>query len=472
MASNPMQRKTRNSFLLGIIVTLLISGVIIAGLLLLLKQKTNELNEQLESKRIVYTLAEDVKAAQVLTKDMFVEKSIQNDSIPSNATGLSEVIDSWFLQTNEGEYVVRDQNGLYLDRSEGDRVADSIVEVWLNQDKAIEDNAGNIIIGINEYYTYVNGIATKVEIKQNEGQAITFSESDKNNGNDEIKNGEYYAKINGKTKKLTQVNDIIVYIDAQGSDKQTRLYQDENTEEFYVYKIVTTNNIKEIVKEYVTIKNVPVIARVDMYTNTVITPELVVQADEIITNDTREVQYNMITLPIDLMTNDYIDIRFRTLNGQDFIVVSKAQVEIPMNEDGTYVADTVRVNLREDEILAMSSAIVEAYGLKGSELYITKYVDPAMQEAALPTYTPNAAVTAQIQANPNIVDIATQELATRYSEAAKKARNDYLQTIIDSTEGYLENIQEKAETYLTNSISARQKYLESLTSGGEEDEDY
>ena len=39
MASNPMQRKSRNSFLLGIIVTLLITGVVIAFLLLQLKQK-------------------------------------------------------------------------------------------------------------------------------------------------------------------------------------------------------------------------------------------------------------------------------------------------------------------------------------------------------------------------------------------------------------------------------------------------
>ena len=32
MATNPMQRKARNSFLLGILVTLIISGIIIAFL--------------------------------------------------------------------------------------------------------------------------------------------------------------------------------------------------------------------------------------------------------------------------------------------------------------------------------------------------------------------------------------------------------------------------------------------------------
>ena len=157
-----------------------------------------------------------------------------------------------------------------------------------------------------------------------------------------------------------------------------------------------------------------------MNANTVITPQLVVQSDAIVTDDTRQEEYNMIVLPVDLMTNDYVDIRLMTPGGQNFIVVSKVQVDVPMHADGTYVADTIRVDLREDEILAMSSAIVEAYGLKGSKLYVTKYVDPAMQQAAAPTYTPNAAVTAQIDANedgnidnPNIVEAAMKELATR-----------------------------------------------------------
>ena len=175
----------------------------------------------------------------------------------------------------------------------------------------------------------------------------------------------------------------------------------------------------------------------------------------------------MIVLPLDLMTNDYIDIRLMTPQGQNFIIVSKAQVTIPQNNDGTYVADTIKVDLREDEILAMSSAIVEAYGLPGAKIYVTKYVDPAMQVAALPTYTPNAAVTAQIQSNPNIVEIAKQELATRYSEAAKNARNEYLQNQINSMEydEYLKNIEKGSKDDIANSITKRKNYLETLEDG-------
>ena len=199
-----------------------------------------------------------------------------------------------------------------------------------------------------------------------------------------------------------------------------------------------------------------------MNKNTVMTANLVVQSNEVVTDDTREQEYNMVVLPVDLMTDDYIDIRLMTPSGQDFIVVSKAKVTIPVNADGSYIADTMKVNLREDEILSMSSAIVEAYGLLGSKLYATKYVEAGMQEPSSPTYTPNAAVTAQIENNPNIVERAKEELKSRYSDAAKKTRNDYLQSIINNSEDYSSNIQDKADDNITKQNTARQKYLESL----------
>lgn len=437
MASNPMQRKSRNSFLLGIIVTLLITGVVIAFLFLQLKQKSDQIKQAEAAQRKVYILSQDVKAGQILTQDMFVLKKIHKDSIPSNATATLEVIESWFLQTKEGENVFTDQYGLYLDRSDtSGRAADTIIEVMENKTKEFVDSKGNKV-AVGDFYVEANGVTEKV------------------NSLDSVTQDEYG----------------MFFVDTQGNDKITRVYQESATDEFYTYKIDTETynrtGSKVRIKEYVDIKNVPVLARVEMYKNTVITPQLVVQSNEIVTDDTRAEEYNMVVLPIDLMTNDYVDIRLMTPQGQNFIIVSKAQVTIPQNNDGTYVADTIKVDLREDEILAMSSAIVEAYGLPGAKIYVTKYVDPAMQVAALPTYTPNAAVTAQIQSNPNIVEIAKQELATRYSEATKNARNEYLQNQINSMEydDYLKNIEKGSKDDIANSITKRKNYLETLEDG-------
>ena len=412
MASNPMQRKSRNSFLLGVILTLLIAGVIIAFLFLQLKQKTEELNAELSAKVKVYTLTQDVKAGQVLTEDMFSLKSIHKDSIPSNATALQSVIDTWFLQTKDGTMVKTDEQGLYLEEP------DSILEV-------MEENG--------EKYKYSGDEKTTVSSR------------------DEIVQDEAGAYI----------------VDSSNSvDKITRVYQEAATDQYYIYKLDTssmsTGNNKTRVKEYLELQNVPVLAKVGMNANTVMTPNLVVQSNEVVTDDTREQEYNMVVLPVDLMTDDYVDIRLMTPAGQDFIVVSKAKVTIPTNGDGSYVTDTMKVNLREDEILSMSSAIVEAYGLLGAKLYATKYVEPGMQEASLPTYTPNAAVTAQIDNNPNIVEKAKEELKTRYSDSAKKTRNDYLQSVINGSEDYTSNIQDGADEDITKQNTARQKYLESL----------
>ena len=168
----------------------------------------------------------------------------------------------------------------------------------------------------------------------------------------------------------------------------------------------------------------------------------------------------MILLPIDLMTDDYVDIRLRLPNGQNFIVISKACVEIPQNDDGTYVADTIVMNLREDEILSLSSAIVEAYGIQGAQLYATKYTEPGLQKAATPTYTPNYETTQLIQSNPNIVSIAQEELAARYSQS--DLRNNYIQSIINGEEAYNTNVESGMDQDASTTIEARKQYLETL----------
>ena len=434
MASNPMQRKARNSFLLGVIITLLIAGVIVALLFVQLKQKTEQLKAEADSKRNVYVLSQDVKSGQVITQDMFVTKQISQDAIPSNATATSSVIDTWYLQTKDGKTFSTDyynnitntsfsksQQGLYINEP------DSIIEV-----------------------VEINGKKYKCTDKYN-GDVNSLTEVSSRDNILQDDDGAYIVDA-------SNTNDII-----------TRVYQETATGSYYVYKLdtdsMTTSTQRTRVKTYLSLQNVPVVAKVTMNKNTVATPNLVVQSDEVVTDDTRQQEYNMIVLPVDLMTNDYVDVRLMTPGGQDFIVVSKAQANIPVNSDGSYVADTVRLNLREDEILSMSSAIVEAYGLLGSRLYATKYVEAGMQAASLPTYTPNAAVTALIQSNPNIVTQASAELAARYSDSAKKSRNDYLQSLINSTEDYNSNISDKSEEKITNEITSRQKYLESLASG-------
>ena len=60
MASNPMQRKARNSFLLGMVVMLLITGVIIGFLFMQLMNKNKKEKEELKARVNAYVYNRDV----------------------------------------------------------------------------------------------------------------------------------------------------------------------------------------------------------------------------------------------------------------------------------------------------------------------------------------------------------------------------------------------------------------------------
>ena len=402
MASNPMQRKARNSFLLGMIITLLITGAIIAFLFLQLNQQIQAKKEMEAQKVNVYTLSTDVKSGQVITEDMFTMLSVDKNTIPANATSVIDVIDSWYLQTKDGQMFNTDAEGLYLNES------DSLIELT-------EQDGG--------YY-------------RNDTQ----------------------ERVTLRTDPLSYAGYLFM-VDTNSEDSITRVYQEDNGN-YYRFRLESDNTT--ISKEYIEVNNVPVVAKLDLMKNTVVTADLVVQSDEVITDDVRREEYNMITLPVDLMTDDYVDIRVMFPNGQNFIVVSKALVEVPQNPDETYISDTIWLNLREDEILMMSSAIVEAYGVQGAKIYATKYAEPGMQAAATPNYVPNQDVLAEIQRDPNIVETAMNAIRARITQDAANLRNQYIQSIINSDQGYSGNVQSGMETGITNSDSARRQYIESM----------
>lgn len=84
MATNPMQRKARNSFLLGMLTMLIISGIIIA---LLFIQLTNIKKAEKEEKLAmvtVYTLNRDVDAGEEVTVEDFTTTSVNKNTAPKD----------------------------------------------------------------------------------------------------------------------------------------------------------------------------------------------------------------------------------------------------------------------------------------------------------------------------------------------------------------------------------------------------
>lgn len=192
-------------------------------------------------------------------------------------------------------------------------------------------------------------------------------------------------------------------------------------------------------------------SKIDLKSGTILSKSMLYQ-NEPIANSARLMEYNMLTLPSKLRIGDYIDVRLTMESGQDYIVLSKKQV---MNLQNS----TVTLYLTEDEILMMSSAIIESYIMKASNLYADQYIQAGIQEAATPTYSVNSEVYQLIMSNSqkgiNIEDYAK----------INDSYNTNLRAIIDEELGQYsdikaQNVQEGIETQKKNAMDL---YLSGLS---------
>lgn len=201
-------------------------------------------------------------------------------------------------------------------------------------------------------------------------------------------------------------------------------------------------------------------AKVDLHPGTVVTSDLTYE-DEIITADIRKQEYNIITLPTQLETGEYVDIRLRLPNGQDFIVVSHKQVEIPII-NGVNSENCIWMNLDEVEILNMSGAIVEAYMMNGAKLYATRYVEAGIQDAATVTYLPSNEIIDLMNKDPNAVQEAKNALFARNNDQNYKATVRNPINSAKNNDNADDNLQSGVQQEIEGLQEERQKYLESL----------
>lgn len=204
-------------------------------------------------------------------------------------------------------------------------------------------------------------------------------------------------------------------------------------------------------------------AKISLTKGIVLSKEMIYTENNEIGKDVRKQEYNMLILPTDLETGEFIDIRLSLPSGQDYIVVSKKKVEIP-NIGGVDSTDTIWINLSEDEILSMSNAIYDAYKVKGSLLYVNRYTEAGLQEAATPTYPVNREVLELIQGDPNILTDAKNALFTRYNDTQVNQRTNVINNAIQNAGDQAQsNVETKVEESITNSKTTRKQWLDSLS---------
>ena len=91
MVTNPMQRKARNSFLLGVLITILIMGAIVGFLLMQLNQLKKAEDERTANLKKAYVLVSDVKSGDTLTVSSVKQIETESSAVPSDAATLGSI---------------------------------------------------------------------------------------------------------------------------------------------------------------------------------------------------------------------------------------------------------------------------------------------------------------------------------------------------------------------------------------------
>ncbi|TKH36549.1 flagellar biosynthesis protein FlgA [Paenibacillus polymyxa] len=199
-------------------------------------------------------------------------------------------------------------------------------------------------------------------------------------------------------------------------------------------------------------------AKIELKKGSVLTSAMIT-AKEPTPKDLRNRELKVVVLPSSLKSGDEVDIRIQFPTGQDYILLSKKKIS-------RLEGPIVWVTMNEQEILSLSSAIVDAYLHKAS-IYALTYVDPQFQPKAIPTYPPNAQVLALMNSDPNLVRVAEQKLS--------KQLRDSLENAIGSSNNVIST---PAERVLSEEVAAQHAgtAIEDATSGiddtGSEEQDH
>ncbi len=373
MAVNPMQRRSRNSFIAGLIIGLVVT-VVVSGLLLFRVSKLNsDLAKEKNKLKEIVVANRDISAnSEITVNDIGKEKIVTNIS-PAELEKTKSML-----------------------KLIGYGAIPPIPGVPETTGKTKNANSNNIVSGGNN--------------------TATPTENNNNNNASDIEN-------NTNNKATTPTENQVPNVEnnnQQENDKTSKLY-----------------------------------AAINIPKGTVITSDMLVQnTDAISPNSTvRTVEYSTITLPSELLAEETIDVRISFPTGQDFVVLSKKFVK---KTD----AESVWIDVDEEEILRMNSAIIESYLINGAKLYAVNLSKPGIQKKAIATYPVNSSVYSLLNIDPNVSNIAKDNLIKNSNILTQ--RTD-LNEIISNAEDGKERVGTAVQQEIKARDEKRKQYIEKMT---------
>lgn len=113
MAVNPMQRRARNSFLVGFLIALIIMAVVVVALLYLIKEKDQEVEDLKALQKVVYVATDYIQSGTEVTIDSFKKETVQTSL---NKEELISELDFEFVNEKTGEIIEQYYDGKPVDK--------------------------------------------------------------------------------------------------------------------------------------------------------------------------------------------------------------------------------------------------------------------------------------------------------------------------------------------------------------------
>jgi hypothetical protein len=226
---------------------------------------------------------------------------------------------------------------------------------------------------------------------------------------------EYNALLNEayNNMELNQRNVYVATSDILSGEAITK----ENVEKREVYSSQPQTS-------FITENEIGKVALVTIPTNTQVLTTML--TDQSISSELREMEYGVVNINSNIINNDTVDVRIFYPNGEDYIVLTKKIMKgITLDTQSCFLW------LTEEEILRMSSAIVDAFLYNGAKIYTTKYLEPNLQAASYITYEPSVSTLLLIQDNPNIIKTATDKLSQQVRKAMENRLAASLTTSVE-----------------------------------------
>jgi len=415
---NPLEQKARSSFIKGIIITAFIAAIAIGILIWRLMATNEELTTEKQKIGTALVLANDVTSGQLLTETDFTSVSVFKSTLPAGATSTATQLNSYLLEDVDGNKI------------------DQVSEITYNGQTFFYKTSA-----IN------NSIKTLVT----------------NAGGQIVSNGQLAIHFNSTDSVEGEEDAAVTTMKQTFPDYKTYTEVFKQTSGGYVYKQEDGTLVPIELNENA------IVAKIDMQKNTIVTSSMFSKATEQITDDLREIELNMLSLPTTLKDNETIDIRLRLPSGADYIVLSKKTVTLIKNSDG-YMPNDIVIKGTEAELLQLNSAIIETYQMleQGAKLYAVKYTDPGMQGELTTTYVPSKEILVMIQNDPNVVTEAANKILEYYQKDTTAGVNGGGRQMIDSTLSAVEaderasGISSGVSSEVSTIQSTREEYLQNV----------